>query len=316
MINTNNKFINAKLLQSNIKSKAEVTNIGAWFLESSQANREKIHVMFVLDTSGSMEKFGKSVLLNIIKAAKNKLSSTDYITVITYENTAEVMFSGNFEEFKKHKIEFYCGGGTQFKSALDIVSTQLKDNVSGINRNNTWMIFLTDGEDDEKEKMKSTITNFCEKIGDSPNFQGIGVGNSYDQAFFDNLHSGIQRNSAGAIKSDLITINDHSVIEPTLEDMFTNIISSTTVVSIKYTKDRDRDRDKSLSVRVIAADKHTVIGLHKYNTTNPNPNPVSEIQLNTEVIDTSNIEYTIKNKILTIKSNGKNLYSLKTNFDK
>ena len=126
-----------------------------WHLSASTGPK---NVIFILDTSGSMSINGRLELLkkSVIKAI-NGLTHNDYVSLITFDNTAETFLglktlAQAMPEFRSRLISYVtnlqASGGTNFNAAFtkafEVVDhSQLYNYTSGCQ---TAFIFLTDGQ--------------------------------------------------------------------------------------------------------------------------------------------------------------------------
>lgn len=137
-------------------------------------------VIFVLDTSGSMEgdsiKQAKKALLLAIE----QLTTTDNFNIIEFNSYAQNLWKSpkpadpiNKEDAKHFVNSLSANGGTEMQSALHLAFSQPKMNTSNTLRQ---IVFITDGSVGNEESLMELISNkleharlFTVGIGSAPN---------------------------------------------------------------------------------------------------------------------------------------------------
>jgi Ca-activated chloride channel family protein len=137
-------------------------------------------VIFVLDTSGSMEgdsiKQAKTALLLAI----DQLKKTDNFNIIEFNSYAQNLWkspkaadANNKEDAKQFVNSLSANGGTEMQSALNLAFSQPKINASTSLRQ---IVFITDGSVGNEESLMQLINNKLENsrlftvgIGSAPN---------------------------------------------------------------------------------------------------------------------------------------------------
>jgi len=134
------------------------------------SNPRPKHVVFVLDTSGSMGWVKrlyqlKSAMLNLLD---DKLEKTDYFSIIDFNHRVNTFQQENQKVFdaskkniikaKKHVAKFNATGGTNINLAL-LTGISLTEEATNIIQKNTakMIVFLTDGDPTDGERNKEQI---------------------------------------------------------------------------------------------------------------------------------------------------------------
>jgi Ca-activated chloride channel family protein len=141
---------------------------------------QKREVIFVLDTSGSME--GDSILQakTALLLAINQLNATDTFNIIEFNSYAQNLWKlpkkaepNNKQDAAHFVNSLSANGGTEMQSALNLAFSQPKINGSSILRQ---IVFITDGSVGNEESLMQLIDSKLENsrlftvgIGSAPN---------------------------------------------------------------------------------------------------------------------------------------------------
>ncbi|MFT4807638.1 MAG: Ca-activated chloride channel family protein [Paraglaciecola sp.] len=137
-------------------------------------------VIFVLDTSGSMEGDSIKQAKKALLLAIDQLKAIDNFNVIEFNSYAQNLWkfpkladSNNKEDAKHFVNSVSANGGTEMESALKLAFSQPKMNASTILRQ---IVFITDGSVGNEESLMQLISNKLENsrlftvgIGSAPN---------------------------------------------------------------------------------------------------------------------------------------------------
>jgi Ca-activated chloride channel family protein len=150
-------------------SKAEVVSM-----------RQLREVIFVLDTSGSMEGDSIKQAKKALNLAIEQLKATDNFNIIEFNSYAQNLWKlpkladPNNKKNAKHFVSsLSANGGTEMESALNLAFSQPKIDTSNALRQ---IIFITDGSVSNEESLMKLISNKLENsrlftvgIGSAPN---------------------------------------------------------------------------------------------------------------------------------------------------
>lgn len=149
----------------------------------SQTQTQLREVIFVLDTSGSMEgdsiKQAKKALLLAIE----QLKASDHFNIIEFNSYAQNLWKSpkladiiNREDAKRFVDSLSANGGTEMQSALNLAFSQPRIKASETLRQ---IVFITDGSVGNEESLMQLISN---KLKDSRLFT-VGIGSAPNSYF-------------------------------------------------------------------------------------------------------------------------------------
>jgi len=137
-------------------------------------------VIFVLDTSGSMEGDPIKQAKNALLLAIDQLKASDHFNIIEFNSYAQNLWkspkladSNNKKDAKHFVDSLSANGGTEMHSALNLAFSQPKINLSSTLRQ---IVFITDGSVGNEESLMQLISTKLENsrlftvgIGSAPN---------------------------------------------------------------------------------------------------------------------------------------------------
>ena len=166
------------------------------------------HLITILDCSGSMSGIKLHQMQSSMKMLVNELLPQDYLTIITFNNKAQIVFDGKIED-KYLDVNgiiqnIRSDGGTNLGLALlTAINNNNYNNNNNNYNNNIAILFLTDGKD-SCEPTNEERTVLKKNIG-FPVYT-LGYGNDHDSRVLQNLAT-INQGSFSFI-SDINTLPD------------------------------------------------------------------------------------------------------------
>jgi Ca-activated chloride channel family protein len=144
---------------------------------------QKREVIFVLDTSGSMEGDSIKQAKKALLLAIDQLKATDNFNVIEFNSYAQNLWklpksadSNNKEDAKHFVNSLSANGGTEIQSALKLAFSQFKTGISSTFRQ---IVFITDGSVGNEGSLMQLISH---KLEDSRLFT-VGIGSAPNSYF-------------------------------------------------------------------------------------------------------------------------------------
>ena len=107
-----------------------------------------IHLIFVLDESGSMNGAEEHALEDAVDTLmdSSEFSEETIFSIVAFENGARTIISyTNSKEDVKNYANISPGGGTSFSAGLSYANSVAVDAPNGFDKDNTYVIFLSDG---------------------------------------------------------------------------------------------------------------------------------------------------------------------------
>jgi Ca-activated chloride channel family protein len=150
-------------------------------VKTKQATQTQVReLIFVLDTSGSMEGDSIKQAKKALLIAIDQLKATDNFNIIEFNSYAQSLWrmpnpadSNNKEDAKLFITSLSANGGTEMQGALKLAFSQPKIDVSNVLRQ---IVFITDGSVGNEESLMQLISNkletsrlFTVGIGSAPN---------------------------------------------------------------------------------------------------------------------------------------------------
>ena len=93
----------------------ELLRVGLQARQVNQSEREPVHVVFVVDTSGSMAPY-LELVADAMQAMLDAMPATDRVTVITYGSGAQVVSADRMPA--RTRVRLQLGGGTNLEQGL------------------------------------------------------------------------------------------------------------------------------------------------------------------------------------------------------
>uniref|UniRef100_A0A7S3DCW7 VWFA domain-containing protein n=1 Tax=Palpitomonas bilix TaxID=652834 RepID=A0A7S3DCW7_9EUKA len=158
-------------------------------MENQTADKKegrKQHFVFCLDSSGSMQGAPwADLMVAYNKFLDNRIveqHGDDYISVIRYENTSSVVFSGSVIDAKSHPIPFSAGGtnfGPPLRDAFDEFGREECSMYS------PTMVFMSDGHGSTDDETLGRIARANKSRGIAFHFVSFGGSGGYLQPLAD-----------------------------------------------------------------------------------------------------------------------------------
>lgn len=136
-------------------------------------SKNKANVIFAIDVSGSMyNSFYNGALqklLNKIFTLALSIDDDGKLKVYSFNNSAKKQKDVDIKNYKNYiSYNLNISGGTSYSPVIKLISEN--ENLS----ENTLIIFITDGDNDDKSKFEEEIRNFSNK---NCFIQFVGIGN-------------------------------------------------------------------------------------------------------------------------------------------
>lgn len=136
-------------------------------------SKNKANVIFAIDVSGSMsnsfDNGALQKLLNKIFTLALSIDDDGKLKVYSFNNSTKKQQDADIKNYKNYiNDNLIVGGGTSYSPVIKLISKN--ENLS----KNTLIIFITDGDNDDKSKFEEEIRNISNK---NCFIQFVGIGN-------------------------------------------------------------------------------------------------------------------------------------------